>query len=157
MRLLSSPPPLAAMTLYLLSSVLFSTTCVSASALEVVQIEVPPRTDYDAGQSCRQVIFRHTFANSDGIPYVGNFASPSHTPASEFQWHNHAEEMPMSQVPMRHPNIATLRLPSLKSLLPLRADNMIAWVFCFSAMSNYGAHRQRCRAGMTFTGTIRKT
>jgi hypothetical protein len=54
--------------------ILFTIFCrvVCASALEVIQAQVPPRTSFN-GSSCKQTIVEHTFANSYGVPYVGKF------------------------------------------------------------------------------------
>ena len=42
----------------------------STTPLEIVQAQVPPRSNYD-NPSCAQTIFNHVFASSYGIPYVG--------------------------------------------------------------------------------------
>ncbi|EPE31591.1 hypothetical protein GLAREA_12347 [Glarea lozoyensis ATCC 20868] len=48
---------------------------VYASALEVIQAQVPPRKSFD-GASCKQTIVKHVFANSYGAPYVGFYNPP---------------------------------------------------------------------------------
>jgi hypothetical protein len=49
---------------------------VNASALEVIQAQVPPRKSFD-GASCKQTIVKHVFANSYGAPYVGELSTNS--------------------------------------------------------------------------------
>jgi hypothetical protein len=41
-----------------------------ASAVEVNQAQVPPRTDFGS-VACKQTIFEHSFTSSYGVPYVG--------------------------------------------------------------------------------------
>lgn len=43
---------------------------VSSGAFEVVQAQVPPRSNYN-NPACQQEIFNYNFASSYGIPYVG--------------------------------------------------------------------------------------
>ncbi|KAI6087431.1 hypothetical protein F4821DRAFT_108176 [Hypoxylon rubiginosum] len=48
---------------------------LSRGALEVFQAAPPPRLSFDA-PACRQVLFEHSFGNSYGAPYVGQYAPP---------------------------------------------------------------------------------
>ncbi|KUJ19264.1 uncharacterized protein LY89DRAFT_706092 [Mollisia scopiformis] len=59
--------------LSLLLLILFSQ--VSRASLDVVQAQVPLRTSF-AGTACKQTIFKHSFANSYGVPCVGIYFPP---------------------------------------------------------------------------------